>query len=380
MLFPLNIGYVVGELGRGGAELQLLQLCEGLINRGHHVRVRTYGGTAVLDEHFRSVGVDVSTVRATTRSHKVQVIRSWMREVDLDVVHGILRSASTVALLARGRSSRPTLIASDYSEAAYERWSLQLMASLVLFGRANAVVTEVDINKRSLESKAPWLRGKTHLIRNGLDSERFVPATPAADRDDSVFVFCCVGTLSDVKNPGRVVDAVEELTRRGHTGFMVDWYGRDSLEEARNVGPQVRETVQAHGLSPHIVFHGDVADIERAYQRSDALVHASVREGFPNAVAEGMACGLPIVVSRVSDLPHVVKEARNGFVFDETDPRSIADAMERLMQLPRRERFEMGVRSRALAVRWFDRERFFDDVEQLYLSLVPVGDGRRPAA
>jgi glycosyltransferase involved in cell wall biosynthesis len=80
----------------------------------------------------------------------------------------------------------------------------------------------------------------------------------------------------------------------------------------------------------------------------------------------GMACGLPIVVSRVSDLPLVVQEARNGFVFDERVVGAIADAMERMMATPESERRAMGTRSRTLAVAWFGLERFIDDFEHLY--------------
>ena len=45
------------------------------------------------------------------------------------------------------------------------------------------------------------------------------------------------------------------------------------------------------------------------YQKTDTLVHVSVHEGIPNAVVEEMACGLPIVVSRVSGLPQIVERA-----------------------------------------------------------------------
>lgn len=88
-----------------------------------------------------------------------------------------------------------------------------------------------------------------------------------------------------------------------------------------------------------------------------------------NVVAEGMGCGLPIAVSRVSDLPRIVAEARNGFVFDETDPNAIADAMARLMTLPHDERAAMGARSRELAIRWFRAERYIDAGEDLYRTL-----------
>lgn len=366
----MNIGFVVGELGRGGAELQLLQLARGLLARGHQVFVVSYGGSGVLDDAFRSLGAGVHVERATRSVDKLRLIGAWMRSTDLDIVHAILWRASAYAILARGMRHQPPVIATDYSTATYGGWSAAFAFSLVLFAGSDAVVTEVEVNRRSLERRAPWLRGKVHVIRNALDADRFSPGLSNTDVDRERFVFGCVGTLSDVKNPGRVVDAVEELVNRGHAEFRLDWYGRDSLDPRRNVGPSVRAAVEERGLSEHIVFHGDVEDIEHAYRRCDALVHASLVEGFPNAVAEAMACGLPVLVSGVSDLPRVVDEAHNGYVFDAADAHSIADAMERMMHLDVVERRAMARRSRALAVRWFDSRRFVDDVEELYFARI----------
>ena len=246
------------------------------------------------------------------------------------------------------------------------------------FVLADQVVTEIELNRANLERLAPWLRGKTMIVRNGLDTARFVPNVARGARThDEPFRFCVVATLSVVKNPLRVVAAVAELRRRGHERFRVDWYGRDGLPERVNLGGIARAQAATLGLHDHLVFHGDAPCIERAYRRSDALLHASVAEGFPNAVSEAMACGLPIAVSRVSDLPQVVAEAQNGIVFDETDPTSMADAMEHMMTLPHDELAAMGSRSRALAVHWFGSERYIAEYEDLYWQMTLK---RSPAA
>ena len=107
-----------------------------------------------------------------------------------------------------------------------------------------------------------------------------------------------------------------------------------------------------------------------AYQSADAIVHVSLQEGIPNAVVEAMACGLPVVVSRVSDLPLIVSTARNGFVCDERSPESIAEAMERMLATDPDQRSAMGARSRQLAVDWFGADRFVEEYEQMYCELV----------
>jgi glycosyltransferase involved in cell wall biosynthesis len=364
---PLRVGYVVAALGRGGAELQLLQLAAGMVRRDHHVSVIAYGGPSVLDDEFRAAGVEVVAERAVTRMQKRRVVRAWMMRSQFDVIHAILQRASSVSLLARWPRRKPAIIATDYSTASFGPRTSELWMSLMTFVLADRVVTEVEVNRRSLERLVPPLRGRTLVIRNGLDTETFRPASVVPR--GPVFVFCAVGTLYDIKNPLRVIEAIDEMRRRGRTGFRLDWYGRDSPGDRQNVGHRARLLVRERGLQDYITFHGETQPILEAYQRADALIHASLQEGFPNVVAEAMACGLPLLVSRVSDLPAVVKEARNGLVFDETSATAIADAMEQMMDRSIDERMEMGLRSRKLAIAWFRLDRFLEDFERLYRSL-----------
>jgi glycosyltransferase involved in cell wall biosynthesis len=367
----VRIGYVIGRLGRGGAEIQLTRLAAGIAARSHDVEVFAYGGSSPLDDELETKGVRVRTVLANGRIAKIRAARSWLRGFRPAVVHGVMKRASSVVLLSRVGVRGVRVVATDMSTATFKPNSVPLRASLLLFGTADRVVTQTDVNKASLTSLAPWLGSKTMVIRNGVDTERFAPA-PRTAPSDAPFRFCVVGTVYAAKNPTAVVRAVDELLRRGSRSFRVDWFGRLSLDpeaaERREYNPAVRLSEEL-GLGEHICFHGQTAAVEEVLRESDALLHAAVQEGFPNAVAEAMACGLPLVVSRVSDLPAVVREARNGFVFDESDPKAIADAMERMMALEETERQRMGDRSRELAIRWFGIERFVDDFEALYRDL-----------
>ena len=367
----MRIGFLISHLGRGGAERQLMRLAAGLVRRQHQVEVLCYGGASELDQQLKSEGVRVHNQGVEGQWQKIQLARRWLYAFQPDVAHGFMKRASSVVALARIGILNCKVLASDMSSATYGRYQPSLWGSLLVFALADRVVTQTELNRNSLESLAPWLRGRTVVIRNGIDISEFTP-TPVRIAP-SPFRFCAVGTVYELKNPVRVVTAVAELAKRGVPAFRLDWYGRLGLKGDNDPSPAYQEAIQAAhrlGVLDIITFHGDTQGILRAYQSADGLIHASIQEGFPNAVVEAMACGLPIVVSRVSDLPLVVREARNGFLFDETDPVSIADAMERLIRTPLSVRLEMGQRSRDLAVRWFGQERFINEFERLYESMV----------
>ena len=275
-----------------------------------------------------------------------------------------------IAVLARGFSRRPVVIGSDLSTATYGKRDFTLWSSLVLFACAQRIATQTELNRQSLMRLAPWLRGRVRVVRNGLDLSRFTP--PAGNRTPGPLRFVCVGSVYAIKNPLRVVQALVLLKEAG-VNVRLDWFGRlglggDSVPSKEYHACQA--LIEREELQEYIRFHGERTEIVGAYRSADVLLHASIQEGFPNAVVEGMACGLPVVVSRVSDLPLAVREAQNGFVFDEREPREIAAAMRRIMDLPEAERTAMGRRSRELAERWFGLDRFVDEYQALYLELL----------
>jgi len=366
----MRIGYMVGALARGGAELQLMSLAEAMVRRGHAVEVLLYADHSAVDDVLRARGVVVHVPETRGRRAKLAATRAWFQAFRPDVVHGVMKRASSLALLARLPRRVPAVIATDMSTATYGRHKPSLWASLLVFALADRVVTQTEKNRSSLHQLAPWLRDRTTVIRNGLDTRRFVPGPPVRPEPDSPFTFCVVGTVYAVKNPERVVAAVAELSKRGHAGFRVRWYGRLRAQNGHD-GHSHPAAVLAKqlGVDDLISFEGEMADIERVYRSSDALLHASIQEGFPNAVVEGMACGLPIVVSNVSDLPEIVRAARNGVVFDPLSPLAIASAMEWMLMADAHEREAMGARSRACAVEMFAMDRFADEFEVVYQSV-----------
>ena len=360
----MRIGYLIGSISSGGSERQLCELARGMAARGHVVEVGAYDGVGLLDRQLMAAKVRVRHGSATHQTEKLHWARRWVSEFRPDVVHGVMKRASSLAVLTSLPSRRYPVIASDLSTATYSRTQPALWAALALFAFARRVCTQTETNKRSLVRLAPWLRRKVTIIRNGCDTNRYAPSSQV--RRNGRFRFLCSGTVYGVKNPLRVVNAVASLSGRG-LDVSLDWAGNTGpggveSSEYRSAINRVAEL----GLAQSVKFMGLQTAMEQIYPQYDALVHASLQEGIPNAVVEAMACGLPVVVSRVSDLPLIVRHGRNGVLCEATSVTSIAAAMESMVCTTKEELAEMGRRSRSLAVDWFGRSRFLDEYEALY--------------
>ncbi|HKQ75576.1 MAG TPA: glycosyltransferase [Blastocatellia bacterium] len=95
--------------------------------------------------------------------------------------------------------------------------------------------------------------------------------------------------------------------------------------------PEFRRLADALGLNGRVVFHGGVdhASVMKLLRRADLFCFPTRSEGFPKVVVEAMACGLPIITTRVSVLPQIIGDFAGtpaGLLLEENTPTALAAA------------------------------------------------------
>ena len=106
--------------------------------------------------------------------------------------------------------------------------------------------------------------------------------------------------------------------------------------------------------------------LRHVYQSADCLVNASQYEGMSNVVLEAMACGLPVIASRVAGNDELVREGETGFLFDLQEPASLINAFRQLMS-DRALRARLGAAARNRVTKNFS----WSNVAKAYLALFP---------
>lgn len=171
-----------------------------------------------------------------------------------------------------------------------------------------------------------------------VDNQRFAVAAASCDReelrrrlglDSDARVALFVGKLTQMKRPGDLIEAIGLLHRRGVRiqGLLVgDGPLRSELEQ------------QAAACTAAVAFAGfwNQQQLPQAYAAADVLVLPSTAgETWGLVVNEAMACGLPAVVSdAVGCAPDLVIPGCTGETFAMGDPRSLAAALERVLNTP----------------------------------------------
>ncbi|MHB8470363.1 MAG: glycosyltransferase [Gaiellaceae bacterium] len=179
--------------------------------------------------------------------------------------------------------------------------------------RAATVICVSEYLRRELETRVPEARGKTEAVSSGVDLERFVvaPAPVGPPR------FLCLGALTERKNVVRLADALA-LAGEGTLTFAGDGPLRGRLEGragVRLLGPVAHDAVPALLADSHV------------------LCQPSLLEPLGQALLEGMACGRPVVATRVGGPPDFVPPAA-GVLVDPLDVEALAAALLQAAALP----------------------------------------------
>ncbi|HKQ25288.1 MAG TPA: glycosyltransferase family 4 protein [Burkholderiales bacterium] len=168
--------------------------------------------------------------------------------------------------------------------------------------------------------------GRIEVLRNGVDLELFRPVDRETWRSRFGFrrtTLLSVGNLVPLKGHDLAIRALRLLPEMDLV-IIGDGPERTALG------------VLAHelGVADRVTFHGVMGqeDLRHYFGAADALVLASSREGWANVLLESMACGTPVIASRVGGTPEVVTAPEAGLMMAERTPEALADAVRRLFE------------------------------------------------
>lgn len=167
--------------------------------------------------------------------------------------------------------------------------------------------------------------GKIVSLRNGVDLNLFRPIERDILRLSlglTQFTLLAVGHLVPVKGHELILRALLHLPEM-HLLIAGDGILRHSLENLA-IELKIADRVQFLGAV-------DQEKLRTYYGAADAMVLASEREGWANVLLESMACGTPVVASKVWGTPEVVAAPEAGLLMSERTPNALAQAV-RLLQ------------------------------------------------
>ena len=190
----------------------------------------------------------------------------------------------------------------------------------------------------------------------GIDLKRFDPELPEVKaeaekiRKDGVFTFVSIGRLVGDKGINELVEAFKQV----HEKFPATRLILIGPEE-RELDPLRDETIAEIENNPAIEAVGRQSDVRPWLLASDALVHPSYREGFPNVVIEAGAMGLPSIVTDINGSREIIIEGENGTIVPTKNTAALSNVMERFVS-ERELAINLASKARKLVSDRFDQD------------------------
>ncbi|MDX1409574.1 MAG: glycosyltransferase family 4 protein [Saprospiraceae bacterium] len=215
--------------------------------------------------------------------------------------------------------------------------------------RRAAVITSVSRYTADLVRKELGFAGDIRIINNGVDTNMFTPAV-AGSSDGGPLRVLFAGNLTRRKG----ADLLPEIARQVNAGIRIIC---TSGLRTQVMLPE-SETLHQLGSIPY-------SDMPALYRSVDVLLLPSVREGFPLAVVEAMASGLPVIATDCSSLPELIDEGRGGYLCPAGDARYFSEKLNELADSPGLCK-QMGDYNRARAEQEFMLENMVRKYQDLF--------------
>jgi glycosyltransferase involved in cell wall biosynthesis len=242
----------------------------------------------------------------------------------------------------------------------------QLCAALS--GIPAAVVVNSVAGKIAHE-KLGYSPKRWETIPNGFDTERFKPSHEARlglrrelGLGDRAVLVGLIARFDSNKDHHTFFQAANELLQsRQDVHFVL---AGDGITEQNQALVSATKIV-AKGQTIHLLGPRD--DIQMVTAALDVATCCSYGEAFPNVVGEAMACGVPVVVTKVGDAPRLV--GTTGVVIEPRDASALASAWQHVVDLSSEERCALGRAGRGRIAALFSLESMVRQYETFYRSL-----------
>ena len=385
----LRILHVITGLNLGGAETWLVRLVAGLDRSRFDCRVVSLIPEGVLAAPLRKLGVQVESLGMSRgmpslaalrqlsgmlRQWQPHVLQSWLYHADL--------LSFGAAWLARrgGGKNGPWAGALSWgircAEMDLARYGLStrlaIRACAALSGRVQAVVANSQAGAAHHVQKLGYSPRTMQVVANGVDADRFQPdpATRRALRTEwgvqpGEVLVGLVARVDPMKGHELFCQAAA-MARKTHPNLRVVLCGEGT--QPGEPGSEVLEELLAQNdLGAGLLRLGRRSDVRRVFTALDIVALPSLAEGFPNALAEGLACGVPAVAFDVGDAGAILTQGANaangedaggllvpitpGLARNEADVERFAQALCDMVEAGPDVRAELGRCGRELVLR-----------------------------
>lgn len=355
-----KILHLIGQLVRGGAERQLVLVSRALQERNWRQSVVTFNPGDPWETAFHSSRIPLHRLSR----HRLKpwrlflLIRTLLRERP-DIIHSWSLHTNLYASYLP-KALRPRLIMSLRGNPCIHQTTAEPLASVQFLTRLCKSDGLISNSRTALEvvSERNVQLPRTFVVGN------IVQGRGGACPGETIAVprIAAAGDLISLKGFDILIRALGRMRTKGKP-FDLVLMGKGPEQNS------LTALVQQCGITDLVRFLGSVEDVPAEMRKTHLLVHPSRSEGLSNTVLEGMAEGLPVIVTKVGAISEIVEDGKSGFLVNPGNEEDLVKALERLHE-DHGLRAKMGAAGLAFVRSNCSVERVVEQYESFYRSIM----------
>lgn len=326
----MKIAHVINDLGDGGAESILFNICKNNISNQHHVVSLTLGGK--YKELLKSKGIEVYEFDFS-KFYKVipeffklifllkkinpNIVQTWMYHADL--IGGLASRIIGIKKIFWG-------IHNTNIEKSYTKRSTRIVVSIlkVLSYLLPEKIICCANSSKNVHITMGYCKKKMITIENGYDPEIFTPGDFMTSEKQKVYprkiIFGTVGRYNPVKDYKNLLTAFSLLSNKKSIKLILVGTNLD------NSNIELVSLIKELELCEIVELLGRKENVQDILKDLDFFVLSSSSEAFPNVLAEAMLCGVPCISTNAGDAAHIIGDT--GWTAPIKDSKQLAEKIE----------------------------------------------------
>ena len=354
----------------GGGEKHLVDLTQGLQNRGHEVFLAVPEDSPVLEklENFSDENVLRVKIKNSADIFAAHKIAKFIGQNRIEIVHAhAAKDYLPVSLAVRFAPQAKLILTRHvlFSMKRLQKFSLGNVAKVI------AVSSAVEAN---LEKTFP--KKKIVKIPNGIEIEKWADADKETLFREFRFLhnipfdaqlIGAVGELKRLKGQQDFILAANEIAKKsGDAHFLI--VGRDNSYK-KDFRRELKRLIKVFGLEDKVLFLDWIEDTAPMLSALDVFVSPSHSESFGLAILEAMACGNAIVATTTEGAQELIENGKSGKLVAIKEPLEIARAIQEFLS-DKKMREAFGKNAQTIAREKFSLQKMIEQTEKVYQSVL----------
>ena len=343
--FPLVL-QILPSLNGGGVERGTIEVAKALKSNGYESIVCSSGG--FLTKDLQRIKVEHITLPVSTKNpfkiwQNSKILAKIIREKGIDIIHARSRAPAWSAYFAAKKTGIKFLTT---FHGTYSMGPCKLKKPYnSIMTKGDLVIAVSDYIANLIKKDYQVSEQKIRVIHRGVDTDifdatkvsktRIISLSKKWNLPDGATIIMLPCRLSRWKGHHLMLEALSRLKEREdlYCIFVGSIQGKDSFRK------EIEHYASSLGLGGKVRMISYCDDMPAAYMLADIVVSASTKpEAFGRTIVEAQAMGKIVIAADEGGACETIKNGLTGFLFKSKDSDSLADVLERVLDMSEREK------------------------------------------